>query len=123
MTNLATSLLSEPATLPFSSCSVLVLTNADQLPIFGDFFGQSQPSTSFLFRYLSALYYTSFWPCLRHRLLASSLPLPPAQAIACWGCCPQTPFLHNNLILYFNIVSMVFSISNQQILLFIILTA
>jgi hypothetical protein len=85
---------------------------------------QSQPCTSFLFRYIPALYYkTSFWPCLRHGELTSSLPLPPAQAIACWRHCPQTPFLYNNLILLFIIVSIVFSISNQQILLFIIPTA
>ena len=38
---------------------------------------------------------TSFWLCLRHREFASSLPLPSAQAKACWGCCPQTPvYLH-----------------------------
>src|SRR6267154_276700 len=35
---------------------------------------------------------TSFWPCLRHGSLASSLPLPSAHALACWGRCPQTPF-------------------------------
>src|SRR6267154_1527843 len=35
---------------------------------------------------------TSFWPCLRHGSLASSLPLPSAHALACWGRCPPTPF-------------------------------
>src|SRR5229473_834085 len=34
---------------------------------------------------------TSFWPCLWHGEFASSLPLPSAQAKACWGRCPQTP--------------------------------
>ena len=37
------------------------------------------------------IFLTSFWPCLRHGSLASSLPLPSAQASACWGRCPQTP--------------------------------
>ena len=37
---------------------------------------------------------TSFWPCLRHGSLACSLPLPSAQASACWGRCPQTPIYY-----------------------------
>jgi hypothetical protein len=55
---------------------------------------------SFWLPYISM--YTSFWPCLRHGSLASSLPLPSAGPQACWGRCPQTPFFHNNTVLYFS---------------------
>ena len=40
------------------------------------------------------IYWTSLWPCLRHGSLACSLPLPSAQASACWGRCPQTPIYY-----------------------------
>jgi len=52
-----------------------------------------------LINVISLIYicHTSFWLCLRHRLLASSLPLPSALASACWGHCPQTPFFPTQL--------------------------
>ena len=46
------------------------------------------------------IYRTSLWPCLRHGSLACSLPLPSAQASACRGRCPRTPFYHINTAYY-----------------------
>ena len=45
---------------------------------------------------------TSFWPCLWHGEFASSLPLPSAQAKACWGRCPQTPICFYPQSFYIN---------------------
>ena len=51
------------------------------------------------------LQWTSLWPCLRHGSLACSLPLPLAQASACRGHCPRTPFYHINTA-YYNFIFM-----------------
>src|SRR5713226_7937942 len=45
---------------------------------------------------------TSFWPCLQHGEFASLLPLPSAQAKACWGRCPQTPVCLHPQSFYIN---------------------
>src|ERR1700755_1831004 len=88
-------------------------------PFSASFFNQSEPlilpfSTNHIAALISFLgllchiLMTSFWPCLRHGSLASSLPLPTAQAIACWGRCPQTPIYYSSFI-YYLILSSIFT--------------
>src|SRR5260370_12273365 len=52
---------------------------------------------------------TSFWLCLRHREFASSLPLPSAQAKACWGAAPKPPSVstHNPFILIISLPTVI----------------